>query len=157
MKIFSSDSRAIEVWGPTALVDVRIPALGGVVNDSWMLVNLAIGAREIVDIRQCFNDVSIIYALGNNQQQCNISLTFAIFVGRKNCIGNGNNMAAIQSGIDAYKNNRISTSQGMNPSTITIGSFSCSGWLNGIDVGNLDAEKGICYGTVYFIMELGKR
>ena len=156
MRIFSVDSRAIEVWGPTTSVGVKIPSLGGIINNSWVLVNLSIGAREIVDIRQCFNDVSVIYALGNDQKQCRASLTFAIFVGRRACIGASNNFVAIQHGIDAYKNSRISTDVGMNSSTITIGDFSFMGWLDGIGVGNLDPEKGICYGTVNFIMELGK-
>lgn len=151
MKVFSADTDSIEVWGPTASVDVSISALGSIVNNTWLLVNLSAGAREIVDVRQCFNDVSVIYALGNNQGQCVLTLTFAIFIGRKNCTG-GDNTAALKSGFGQYVSNRISKKT--TPSAITIGNFSRMGWLTGIDVGNLDAEKGICYGTVHFIMEL---
>jgi len=28
------------------------------------------------------------------------------------------------------------------------------GWMTGIDIGNLDVAKGICYGTIHFNMEL---
>ena len=153
MKVFSADTDSIEVWGPTASVDVSISALGSIVNNTWLLVNLSAGAREIVDVRQCFNDVSVIYALGNNQGQCIMTLTFAIFIGQKNCISVKNsNTVALAKGFEKYASKRISK----NPqrSSITIGSFSRYGWLTGVDVGNLDAEKGICYGTVHFIMEL---
>lgn len=155
MKIFSSDSRSIEVWGPTASVDVSVPALGSVIDNTWILVNFSVGAREITDIRQCFNDVSYIYALGNNQAQCLISLTFAILIGSQNCKDSENgNTAAIKNGLSGYIENRISTEEGQKPSMITIGAFSRMGWLTGIDIGNLDASKGVCYGTVNFIMEL---
>lgn len=154
--IFSGegDISTLEVWGPTATVNVIIDALGGIVKEDWLLVNLSAGAREIVDVRQCFNDVSVIYALGNNQGQCVMSLTFAIFVGRKNCTGSGpnSNTVALAKGFQQYASNRISKKP--QRSSITIGSFSRFGWLTGIDIGNLDAEKGICYGTVHFIMEL---
>lgn len=153
MKVFSSDVGFIDVWGPVSYVDVKASALGGVVNDSWLLVNFAIGAREITDIRQCFDDVSYIYALGNNQAQCAITLNFVIFIGRRNCIG-FNNTDKITDGLSAYINNRISKKT--SPSTITIGKFSRMGWLTGIDIGNLDAAKGVCYGTAHFIMELEK-
>lgn len=153
MKVFSSDTGTIEVWGPTASVDVKVSALGGVINNTWLLVNFAIGAREITDIRQCFDDVSYIYALGNNQAQCAITLTFAIFIGKKNCSGS-DNTSAITNGISAYVNSRISKKT--SPSTITIGSFSRMGWLTGMDIGSLDASKGVCYGTAHFIMELKK-
>ena len=153
MKVFSAYTDSIEVWGPTASVDVNIDVLGDIVNNDWLLVNLSAGAREIVDVRQCFNDVSVIYALGNNQGQCVMTLTFAIFIGQKNCISVKNsNTVALAHGFDKYASKRISK----NPqrSSITIGSFSRYGWLTGVDVGNLDAGKGICYGTVHFIMEL---
>jgi hypothetical protein len=153
MKIFSSDSRSIEAWGPTASVDVRAKALGDVVDDSWILVNFSIGAREITDVRQCFNDVSYIYALGNNQSQCTMSLTFAILIGRKKCKGS-NRTSAIESGLSAYVNSRISKKT--SPSPVTIGNFSRMGWLTGIDIGNLDVSKGICQGTAHFIIELKK-
>lgn len=151
MKVFSEDTDSIEVWGPTASVDVRIGALDTLINNLWFLVNLSVGAREIVDVRHCFNDVSVIYALGNNQGQCVLTLTFAIFIGRKNCTGIDNTQA-IELGLSKYIGNRVSKKT--MPSSITIGGFSRMGWLTGIDVGNLDAEKGICYGTVHFIMEL---
>lgn len=155
MKIFSSDSRAIEAWGPTASVIVHVEALGSVVDKSWVLVNFSIGAREITDIRQCFDDVSYIYALGNNQAQCAMSLTFAIFIGRKNC-KESNNISAIEDGLSAYIDRRISTDEGQKPSKVSIGGFSRMGWLTGIDIGNLDVSKGVCYGTVNFIIELKK-
>ena len=157
MKIFSSNTGTIEAWGPTASVDVKASALEGVVDNTWILVNFSIGAREITDIRQCFDDVSYIYALGNNQGQCAMSLTFAILIGLENCKGSENgNTAAIENGLSAYIKSRISTDEGQKPSPITIGGFSRMGWLTGIDIGNLDAAKGICYGTAHFIMELKK-
>jgi hypothetical protein len=153
MKIFSSNTGKIEAWGPTASVDVKASALGGVVDKTWILVNFSIGAREITDIRQCFDDVSYIYALGNNQAQCAMSLTFAILIGKKNCKGS-NNTSAIEKGLSQYVKRRISKKT--SPSPVTIGNFSRMGWLTGIDIGNLDAAKGICYGTANFIMELKK-
>ena len=153
MKVFSSDSRGVEAWGPTAAVDVKVDALGGVVDNSWILVNFAVGAREIVDVRQCFDDMSFIYALGNNQSNCQISLTFAILIGTKFCKGN-NNTAAIEAGLSAYVSTRIS--QRINAGKISIGNFSRMGWLTGIDIGNADVNKGVCYGTVHFLMELKK-
>lgn len=153
MKVFSSDSRGVEAWGPTAAVDVKVDALGGVVDNSWILVNFAVGAREIVDVRQCFDDMSFIYALGNNQSNCQISLTFAILIGTKFCKGN-NNTAAIEAGLSAYVSSRIS--QKTSAGKIAIGNFSRMGWLTGIDIGNADVNKGVCYGTVHFLMELKK-
>ena len=154
MKIFSSNTGTIEAWGPTATVDVKASALGDVVDNTWVLVNFSIGAREITDIRQCFNDVSYIYALGNNQAQCAMSLTFAILIGKKGCNG-PNNTSAIENGMLEYEGRRISNNT--SPSTVTIGNFSRMGWLTGIDIGNLDAGKGICYGTAHFIVELRKK
>ena len=153
MKVFSSDSRGVEAWGPTAAVDVKVDALGGVVDNTWILVNFAVGAREIVDVRQCFDDMSFIYALGNNQSNCQISLTFAILVGTKFCKGN-NNTAAIEARLSAYVSKRIS--QKTSAGKIAIGNFSRMGWLTGIDIGNADVNKGVCYGTVHFLMELKK-
>lgn len=153
MKIFSSDSRGIEAWGPTASVDVKCSALGGIVDDSWILVNFSIGAQEIVDIRQCFSDVSFLYALGNNQSACQMTLTFAILIGKKQCMDH-NNTSAIQKGLEAYVNSRIS--KNISGGTVSIGNFSRRGWLIGIDIGSVDASRGVCYGTVKFNMELKK-
>lgn len=152
MRVFGSDSVNIKVWGPTASVTVNVEALGGVVGDSWLLTDFHVGAKEIVDVRQCFNDVSYIYALGNNQAKCELSLTFAIFIGRKNCLQVNNNTSAIDDGIGAYVKNRISNST--ETSKITIGDFSSYGWLIGFDIGQVDAVKGICYASVQFIMKL---
>jgi len=151
MMVFSSVSRGVEAWGPTASVDVKVDALGGVVDNSWILVNFSVGAREIVDVRQCFNDMSFIYALGNNQSACQISMTFAILIGSRNC-KSMNNTSAIGSGLSAYIGSRISKK--ISAGKVSIGSFSRSGWLTGIDIGNLDANRGVCYGTVHFLMEL---
>ena len=153
MTIFSSDSRGIEAWGPTASVDVKCSVLGGIVDNSWILVNFAIGAQEIVDIRQCFSDVSFLYALGNNQSACQMALTFAVLIGRRRCRGQ-NNTAAIQAGLNAYVSGRIS--QKVSGGVVSIGKFSRRGWLIGIDIGNVDASKGVCYATVKFNMELKK-
>lgn len=149
MTVFTKSSH-VTVWGPTASVNVRINALSSVVDKTWMLSNVQVGAREITDIRQCFNDVSYIYALGNNQASCVITLVFAIMVGRKNCSGS-ENFAAIKKGLSDYKSWRISKRK---KSSITIGGFSANGWLTGIDIGSLDPLRGICYGTVHFNMEL---
>lgn len=153
MDVFGSKKKSIKVYGPIASVDVKVPALGGVVDDSWILVNMQAGAKEIVDVKQCFNDVSFIYALGNNQSSCAITLVFAIFIGNRDCKGT-NNTAAMAAGFKAYVGNRISTDSGRKPSDIAIGNFSRKGWLTGIDIGQLDPEKGICYGTVHFLMKL---
>ena len=154
MEVFGNNGkRGLKVFGPMASVDVKVTALGSVVDSSWILVNFSAGAREIVDVKQCFNDVSFIYALGNNQSSCLITMVFAIFIGNRNCEG-GNNTAAIASGFGSYVENRISTSKGRTPGEIAIGKFSRKGWLTGIDIGQPDPEKGICYGTVHFIMKL---
>ena len=151
MTVFSKDSRGIEAWGPTASVAVEIGALGGIVDDSWILVNFAIGVKEIVDVRQCFNDVSFMYALGNDQTGCRMTLTFAILIGTRRCKGD-NNMAAISAGLSKYIQNRIS--QQNKPNTIAIANFAGKGWLTGIDIGQVDASRGICYGTVHFIIRV---
>lgn len=153
MNIFSigKDSRPVKVWGPTASVSVSISALGSIVGDDWVLEGVQIGAKEIVDVRQCFNDVSYIYALGNDQGNCSIVLSFVVFIGTKNCVG-GDNMAAIELGLSKYKNSRIS--RNTTPTTISIGGFSTRGWLTGLSIGNLDAEKGICHAVSTFIMQL---
>lgn len=155
MRIFSSASKGIVVWGPTAAVNVKIKALGSVVDDTWILVNLSVGMKEITDIRQCFNETSYIYALGNSQGNCSITLTFVIFIGTKECKGDGNSAVGnISDGLNMYLKNRISKKT--IPTSITIGNFSCMGWLSGVDVSGLDPERGVCYGTVQFIMEMPK-
>ena len=153
MVVFSSDSKGVVAWGPTAAVTVKVDALGGIIDNTWILVNFSIGAKEIVDVRQCFDDMSFIYALGNNQSSCQISMTFAVLIGKKSCKGN-NNTSSIEYGLRAYERSRISKKT--TPGKITIGKFSRMGWLTGIDIGNLDAARGICYGTVNFIMDLRK-
>lgn len=154
MFVFSSDSRGIEAWGPTASVEVVVDALGGIVDDTWVLVNFAVGAREIVDIRQCFNDVSYLYALGNNQSSCQITLTFAIFIGRLSCKGEDLTSHSLEDGLDAYVAGRVSSRK--KAGKIAIGKFSRMGHLVSIDIGNADVEKGVCTGTVTFNMELKK-
>ena len=144
MTVFSKDSRGVEAWGPTASVAVQIGALGNIVDNSWVLVNLSIGVKEIVDVRQCFNDVSFIYALGNDQNNCKMSLTFAILIGTRRCRGS-NNMAAISAGLRKYITNRIS--QQNKPNTIAIANFAGKGWLTGIDIGQVDAS--ICMFTTF--------
>ncbi len=153
MDIFSGNSKGVVAWGPTASVTVRVDALEGIVNDRWILTNFSIGAKEIVDVRQCFNDVSYIYALGNDQSSCAITLTFAIFIGQKSCTGESNT-SAIEIGMKRYVNNRIS--QKTSSSSITIGLFSAKGWLTSVDIGQMDPARAVCYGTVHFIMELPK-
>lgn len=145
-------TKPVKVWGPTASVNIEVPALGSVVGNSWVLEGMQVGAKEIVDIRQCFNDVSYIYALGNDQSRCSITLSFVVFIGTEDCKGN-NNMSAIKAGLEAYKNSRISKTP-----TVThlgIGGFATKGWLIGIDIGQLDAERGLCHGVATFIMQLG--
>lgn len=155
MKIFqiSGDDRAVEMWGPTASVAVKVDALGSSVGDDWLLEGAQIGAKEIVDVRQCFNDVSYIYALGNDQGQCSIILQFVVFVGTRFCRGQ-HNTKAIQTGLKQYVANRIS--QHTAALNITIGNFSTKGWLTAINIGQFDATRGLCRGTVSFIMQLEK-
>lgn len=151
MTVFTTDSRGVEAWGPTASVDVRISGLGNFIGDSWLLTNMSVGANEIVDVRQCFNDVAYIYALGNRQSSCRMSLTFAIFIGRR-CNSGNENTQAISDGLSAYVKSRISKSNG--PISVTVGKFSRMGWLDSIEIGNIDASAGVCSGTLNFIMEL---
>lgn len=155
MKIFqiSGDNRATEMWGPTAGVVVKVDALGSSVDADWLLSNARVGAKEIVDVRQCFNDVSYIYALGNDQGQCAIVLNFVIFIGTKSCRGQ-HNTKAIADGLKKYVSNRIS--QKTSAQNITIGNFSTKGWLTSIDIGQFDASRGTCGGTLSFIMQLEK-
>ena len=151
MTIFTSDSRGIEAWGPTASVSVKVSALGSIVDNSWILVNFALGAREIVDVRQCFNEVAYIYALGHNQGACQMTMTFAVLIGSKKCSGR-NNTSALKDGLRQYVLNRISKKT--KAGTIAIGNFAGSGWLTGIDMGNVDANKGVCYATVNFLIRI---
>lgn len=155
MEVFSSkeDTRSIDVWGPTVGVTVEIQPLSDILDDTWMLYNLSVGAREITDIRQCFNDVSFIYALGNNQTNCSMTLEFMVFVGRKSCKGD-DHTNAIGDGLDAYTNYRISAHT--DPTQITIGSFSRWGWITGIDIGGVDPKRGICRGRIYLNIQLQK-
>lgn len=155
MQVFSKDSRGVEAWGTIASADVKVSALDGVVDNSWILTSFAVGAREIVDIRQCFGDVSFLYALGNKQASCSLTLTFMVLIGRKSCKGN-HNMDAVSSGLEAYVFKRIGASGGRSPSTVEIGGFSRFGWLVGIDIGNVDADKGICQAVVHMNMRLCK-
>lgn len=149
MKVFSAEAEA-SVWGPIASIVPNISALGSEVNDSWLLEGLRIGAEEITDVRQCFNDIAYIYALGNNQSNCRITLMFVIMAGTRNCMGS-DNFSTIDDGLGNYRDSRIST---MTKSTITIGGMSRTGWLTGIDIGDLDPLTGVCHGVVNFIMEL---
>lgn len=151
MNIFGPTASTNITWGPNVSADVSIAALGGIVNDSWFLVNLHAGAKEIVDVRQCFNDVSFIYALGNNQSQCAISLTFVVFLGGKNC-KDEDGTANIQAGFQQYVKSRIS--QQTSAKEIGVGKFVRKGWLTGIEVGQVDMKKSVCYATVHFLMEL---
>lgn len=152
MTVFGSDkSRGVKIWGPTAGVEVRVDALGSVVDKTWVLESVSVGAREIVDVRQCFNDVSFIYALGNSQANCAINLTFVIYIGK--CSG-GDGTQSITDGLKQYVGSRISKST--DPKLISIGKFSRMGWLTGVEVGQAEPAKGVCRGTVSFIMELDK-
>lgn len=152
MQIFRSGIVGFKAYGPTASVNVNIGGFGGLIGDSWFLTDFRIGAREITDVRQCFNDVSVIYALGNNQSQCAISLTFAVMFGPENCNEVGSNLDDIKTAVTTYKGNRISKNK--SSQSITIGGFSTKGWLTGFDIGQVDASKGVCYATVHFLMEL---
>ena len=155
MEVFSigGASKPVKAWGPTASVGVRVHALEGIggKGSDWLLEGVQIGAKEIVDVRQCFNDVSYIYALGNDQGQCMISLSFIIFIGTADCLGT-NNIQAIQKGVDAYKGSRIS--QKTAAQEIGIGGFSTQGWLVEMNVGQVDAVRGVCHGVVTFLMQL---
>lgn len=152
MIVFSSDSKkGVVTWGPTASVSVRVEAIDDVINESWLLTDVRVGAREIVDVRQCFNDKAVIYALGNNQGQSVISLGFVIFIGRKFC-KYGNNTVALKNGLGDYFENRISKKP--TPTTITIGKFAGEAWLTGIEIGSVDADSGTCRGTLDFIMRI---
>ena len=150
MDVFSSNGSGVVAWGPVASVNVKLSALQDLIDDSWILVNFEFGAKEITDVRQCFNEVSYIYALGNDQNQSRMTMTFAIFIGAKECKGD-NNMTAIGSGVTEYLDKRISKKQ---KSSIAIGSFSGSGWVTGLSIGNVDAKRGLCYGTVDLIVDL---
>lgn len=132
-------------------MNVSIGALGSIVDDTWILTGISAGMKEIADVRQCFNDVSYIYALGNNQGSCLMDLTFAVFIGRRECRG-GDNTSAMNDGMAAYLKSRISKQP--EGSTITIGGLSGRGWLTGLDIGGLDPAKGVCEGVVHFIIEL---
>lgn len=153
MEVFGSKGKSVEVWGPAASVEVRAPALGSVIGDSWLLEGVTISAKEIVDVRQCFEDVAYIYALGNDQGKCVIVLHFIVFIGQKDC-GQGKGFEAVEAGMRAYAQNRISTEEGRKRQIIGIGSFARQGWLVGIDISGLDPERSVCHAAATFIMEL---
>lgn len=146
-----TSNKPVKVWGPTVSVKVKMGDTGDLGSSGWFLTGMQIGAQEIVDVRQCFNDVSYIYALGNDQSKCAISMSFMVFIGTKECKGN-DNLKALKYGINLYKKKRIS--QDKSPRTLTIGGFSTKGWLIGLDFGQVDAETGVCHGTFEFIMQL---
>ena len=145
----SGANKPVKTWGPTASVKVKLSVLDGLVNDTWLLEGLYIGAKEIVDIRQCFNDVSYIYALGNDQSSCLITLNFLVFIGTRGCRGTSN-LSVITD--NNYRADRIS--QHTTPHTLGIGGFAIKGWLKEINIGQLDPERGVCHGTVGFIMQM---
>ena len=151
-------AKDVVAWGPTAVTKVKVSAFSdgekssGIIDDTWVLSNFSIGAHEIVDIRQCFNDVSFMYALGNDQRRCSASLTFIVFVGEKCGDTEAGSFSAVKKGLAKYSEKRISLNK--KPSNITIGNFSTRGWLVSIEIGSLDASRGLCYGTLSFIMQL---
>jgi len=153
MEVFKigESSKPVLVWGPIASLSMKVDGVEGMVSNDWILVGMQVGAKEIADVRQCFNDVSYIYALGNDQGRCGISLSFMVFIGTKNCNGT-DNMKTIKHGMEYYKDNRISRKT--SASNISIGGFSTKGWLVGIDIGQADAEHGTCQGMLSFIMQL---
>lgn len=153
MRVFGSSSKnSTTVWGPTASVAVKVPALGfNSKQDDWILAGISVGAKEIVDVRQCFNDVSYIYALGNDQGRCMLSISLLVFLGSKNCKGK-DNTGRMDKSLKAYVKNRVSKHTAAN--TITIGSFSRKGWLIGADIGQFDMNKATCLVTGTFIMQL---
>ena len=151
MDIFFQDSRATKIWGPTASTTVEVEALNDVVNDKWVLAGMTMGAKEIVDVRQCFNDTSFIYAFGNDQSSCQMSLLFMIYIGK--CKKEDmSQMENVVKGYEQYKKTRISE----NPiaTEITIGNFSRYGWLTGLNIGQVDPMRGTCRGTASFLVEL---
>ena len=165
MEVFSigSSGKPVRVWGPTASVGVILEGLDGKggkndgiggKNSDWLLEGAQVGASEIVDVRQCFNDVSYIYALGNDQGKCRISLSFVIFIGTMNCVGD-NNLKAVKDGFMKYEANRISARKNMSPLGISIGAFSTKGWLVDVSIGQMDPARGICHGVLSYIMQLG--
>lgn len=152
MKVFDRDGSNINIWGATASVSVIVDAVPDIDN-TWVLSDVRIGAQEIVDVRKCFNDESYIYALGNDQGRCSISLTFAVFCGTcRNGSDGGQSMSAIGAGVSSYKSSRIS--KNVSPGSITIGGFSTRGWLISIDIGQMDPDTMTCRGTVNFLMDL---
>ena len=152
MDVFGANGSNITVWAPPSGVAVSMPFLGGIVGDTWLVTGLQIGAKEITDIRQCFNDVSYVYALGNDQRQCIMSVSFVVMIGKKEC-KDGDPLASIKDGLEAYGGTRIS--QMPNGGVISIGGLSRYCYLVGIDISQVDASKGICAGNAQFIMKLG--
>lgn len=145
--IFSASSKGVEVWGGTAPIKVDVPQLT-LAGTDYVLADAQISAREIVDVRQCFNDVSYIYALGNDQSQCAMTLKLlAFFI---DC--NVDNTGDILLGLKEYSISRIS--ENTSAQTITIGNLSVDGWLVGIDIGNFDVERGYCVVNAHFIIKL---
>lgn len=136
------------VWGPTASITVKAPALGGVVDKSWVLVDMRASAREIADIKQCFDDVSFIYALGNDQAKCVMSLTFLIFISKCGQDQTGN----ITSGFESYKQRRIFASP--DGEDFSVGNFTRHGWPVGLEIGPVDLKRQACYGTIHYLTEL---
>ena len=150
MEVFTSNSRPHTVWGPLAAINVSSFALDGLIGAGkpWVLVDFKANAKEIVDVVQCFNDAAFIYALGNDQQRCLISMTFLVFISK--C--EDDKTDTLQQGMEKYKSNRIS--QHTSAGEISIGNFARKGWLIGIDIGNADPQRSACYATVNFMMKL---
>ena len=152
MVIFGEDpKKSVHVWGPISSLKVTIDSFPPVESDEWALVGMETAANEVVDIRRCFNDETYLYALGNDQGRCRFSLSFVVFLAGEEC-DESKAFNALQKGIDDYAANRIS--KRTKESTATIGGLSLYGWLDGMTVGNMDADRGICYASVNFIMKL---
>lgn len=153
MLVFGSGNKAVVAWGPSASVTVKVDGFEGLIDDSWVLKDMRVGASEIADVRQCFNEVSYIYALGNNQRECAIVLNFLVFLGAKDCKVGMENTVAIEDGLKRYISNRVSKRPD-SPISITVGSFSRMGWLKDIGISSVDASRSYCLGTLSFIMKL---
>ena len=151
MDVFGGNGKGVEVWGPAASVEVKAEALGSIIGNSWILEGVNIGAKEIVDVRKCFEDVAYIYALGNDQSRCIIVLNLVVFIGEKDC-KKTKGFNAVNEGLTAYYNGRIS--EKTSPMTIGIGSFVRTGWLIGIDISGLDVDRSLCHASATFLMEL---
>lgn len=149
--VFKSSKAAVRVFGPLATESVHISGIDVWNDDRWALIGASYNYREILDVRQCFNDTAFLFALGNNLSAGRMELSFLVFLSEPGC-SPGGEFKAIKDAIESYRSERVSNK--LSHIEVTIGSCTVSGWLDSMAAGNFDADRGVCVVSFSFLARL---